>query len=350
MVRRIVDTCTERGYPLKQDRSLNLVGVEGINLNGTFNDDRPDKWNDMFTIIQFKSDNPVIVSKSKCTTEPSDRYTRNPLNANGAARLDTGFHKNLWQVGSHRGYKALVQGGNVARLVRDANRNHRRDDRVTYETHRGINWHTTKTTNWSGSASPESIGSWSAGCTVVYDPNDFVAQRKLILNSDEVQKNPDYLFDYILLWSRWLGEKIKSVGKVDFSTSDLDTLARTVYGEARGESVKGKTAVAWTIRNRAEDSPKYGWSSNIAQVCKQPWQYSCWNQSDPNYNKLINLSVKDAKYLECKEIAEKVLKGELADPTNGADHYYATYIAQPSWAKGQKVIATIGTHVFFNIA
>lgn len=35
-----------------------------------------------------------------------------------------------------------------------------------------------------------------------------------------------------------------------FSDEDIDTLARTVWGEARGESLLGKEAVACVILNR----------------------------------------------------------------------------------------------------
>jgi spore germination cell wall hydrolase CwlJ-like protein len=35
--------------------------------------------------------------------------------------------------------------------------------------------------------------------------------------------------------------------------NDRDILARTLWGEARGESLDGKIAAAWTIRNRVLD-------------------------------------------------------------------------------------------------
>jgi spore germination cell wall hydrolase CwlJ-like protein len=34
---------------------------------------------------------------------------------------------------------------------------------------------------------------------------------------------------------------------------DRDILARTLWGEARGELLAGQIAVAWTIRNRVND-------------------------------------------------------------------------------------------------
>ena len=40
-----------------------------------------------------------------------------------------------------------------------------------------------------------------------------------------------------------------------YTEQDWDTLARTIFGEARGESLQGQVGVAWVIRNRA-DSPR----------------------------------------------------------------------------------------------
>ena len=37
------------------------------------------------------------------------------------------------------------------------------------------------------------------------------------------------------------------------SEKDRDILARTLWGEARGEGLDGQIAVAWTIRNRVFD-------------------------------------------------------------------------------------------------
>lgn len=37
--------------------------------------------------------------------------------------------------------------------------------------------------------------------------------------------------------------------------SDIDVLARTIWGEARGEGLGGQIAVGWCIRNRVEADP-----------------------------------------------------------------------------------------------
>lgn len=64
------------------------------------------------------------------------------------------------------------------------------------------------------------------------------------------------------------------------TAGDIDILARTIYGEARGEPWEGKIAVAWVVRNRAERGG--WWGDTIREVCLKPWQFSCWNETDPN--------------------------------------------------------------------
>jgi spore germination cell wall hydrolase CwlJ-like protein len=50
---------------------------------------------------------------------------------------------------------------------------------------------------------------------------------------------------------------------------DRDILARTLWGEARGETLAGQIAVAWTIRNRVNDGKdKSWWGEGYAGVCQ----------------------------------------------------------------------------------
>ncbi|HJR27754.1 MAG TPA: cell wall hydrolase, partial [Pseudomonas sp.] len=65
---------------------------------------------------------------------------------------------------------------------------------------------------------------------------------------------------------------------------DRDVLARTLWGEARGEGLPGQIAVAWAIRNRVNDGKaRSWWGEGYAGVCQAPYQFSCWNKSDPNF-------------------------------------------------------------------
>ena len=46
---------------------------------------------------------------------------------------------------------------------------------------------------------------------------------------------------------------------MSITEKDRDILARTLWGEARGESLVGRIAVAWTIRNRVNDGKDKSW-------------------------------------------------------------------------------------------
>lgn len=53
---------------------------------------------------------------------------------------------------------------------------------------------------------------------------------------------------------------------------DRDILARTLWGEAWGESLAGQIAVAWTIRNRVKDGKdKSFWGEGYGGVCQKPY-------------------------------------------------------------------------------
>lgn len=125
---------------------------------------------------------------------------------------------------------------------------------------------------------------------------------------------------------------------------EIDTAARTLFGEARGESIDGKIAVVWTIRNRAEQGG--WWGDSIGTVCLKPWQFSCWLPSDPNRAKLLALPRSDRRYKGCRRIVEEVLAGEHADPTHSSTHYCHVSIT-PAWAEGLEPVVVIGRHKFF---
>lgn len=132
--------------------------------------------------------------------------------------------------------------------------------------------------------------------------------------------------------------------------SDRNILARTLWGEARGESLDGQIAVAWTIRNRVFDGKaKSWWGEGYAGVCQKPYQFSCWNKNDPNYIYLSGARQIPPRELSQAQIAaDQVMAGKVPDPTSGATHYYATSMSKPPvWAKGAKQTLKLGRHVFF---
>lgn len=133
--------------------------------------------------------------------------------------------------------------------------------------------------------------------------------------------------------------------------SAVDILARTLWGEARGEPVRGIEAVAAIIVNRVkrtqERGGRYWWGGTIEQVCQKPWQFSCWNDNDPNRAKLEAVNEKDRSFRICLRVARRAAAGVLDDPTRGSTHYH-TKTVFPPWAKTRLPAAEIGNHLFYN--
>lgn len=131
---------------------------------------------------------------------------------------------------------------------------------------------------------------------------------------------------------------------------DRDILARTLWGEARGESLAGQIAVAWTIRNRVNDGKtKSWWGEGYTGVCQKPYQFSCWNKNDPNYAYLSGAKpIPFREFAQAQIAADQVMSGKVPDPTGGATHYYATTMQKPPiWEKGAKQTLQLGRHIFF---
>lgn len=126
------------------------------------------------------------------------------------------------------------------------------------------------------------------------------------------------------------------------SAEDLDIAARTVWGEARGESFAGKLAVAHVICNRAVTNYM---GDTLAAVCKKPKQFSCWNSDDPNREKMESLGKDDPAYQDCLTAVSLALVSD-EDPVDGARHYYSKAINAPYWAADATRTFNIGNHIF----
>ncbi|MBX3495667.1 MAG: cell wall hydrolase [Parvibaculum sp.] len=131
------------------------------------------------------------------------------------------------------------------------------------------------------------------------------------------------------------------------NATELDVLARTLFGEAASEARRGIEAVAAVIINRVADRR---WPSTARGVCLQDRQFSLWNVEyrDSDQNSIRALSVTDANgtFRVCLDVAQDALSGRLADPTGGAHHYYAPKKANPPWKSAAKSSLTIGNHIF----
>ena len=129
------------------------------------------------------------------------------------------------------------------------------------------------------------------------------------------------------------------------TNEDLKIWALTVWGEARGEDVRGQLAVAWVIYNRATKKNK-----SIKDVCLQRYQFSCWNPDDPNHKLIANDSfdVGTKGYWNAIDAIQGVIRVQGAlDVTLGATHY-CTLNTHPYWANNKDPCVIIGNHKFYN--
>ena len=118
---------------------------------------------------------------------------------------------------------------------------------------------------------------------------------------------------------------------VSANSSNVELLARIVYGEARGEPYAGQVAVAAVVLNRVEDSrfPK-----TIAGVVYQAGAFDA--VADGQINMTPNQSAYNA--------ARDALNGW--DPTYGSVYYYNPSTATNKWIKTLPITVSIGKHVF----
>lgn len=133
--------------------------------------------------------------------------------------------------------------------------------------------------------------------------------------------------------------------------TEEEVLARTLYGEARGELLKYGHKALWAIGhviiNRYKEKTWYG--KTVKDICLKPYQFSCWNKNDPNFRVLTQHNIIDDIFALCKKISGMLLfhLGN-EDFTNGANHYHSKLILPP-WAKDKRSTYTIGNHIFYKL-
>lgn len=131
---------------------------------------------------------------------------------------------------------------------------------------------------------------------------------------------------------------------------DQTVLAKTLWGEARGEGKAGMRAVAAVVLNRLR--VRYRGCDSVAAVCLDPKQFSCWNGDDVNLPLMQRLgATPDLDYQNALDIAAQAMAGQVPDPTLNSKHYVATTLpaaAMPTWLRGKAPAVVIGRHAFYN--
>lgn len=116
-----------------------------------------------------------------------------------------------------------------------------------------------------------------------------------------------------------------------YSDSDVNLLARLIYGEARGESYVGQVAVGAVVMNRIKSS---SFPNTMAGVIYQGYAFTAVADGQ------INLTPNET----AKKAAKDAMNGW--DPTYGAIYYYNPKTATSQWIFSRQTTVTIGNHVF----
>jgi N-acetylmuramoyl-L-alanine amidase len=115
------------------------------------------------------------------------------------------------------------------------------------------------------------------------------------------------------------------------NSSNVNLLARAIYGEARGEPYTGQVAVGAVIMNRVRSSK---FPNTIAGVIYQSGAFDAVSDGQ------INLTP-DAT---AKKAAQDALNGW--DPSYGAIYYFNPSTATNKWIWSRPMTVTIGKHRF----
>lgn len=154
----------------------------------------------------------------------------------------------------------------------------------------------------------------------------------------------------------------------DVDLDQMHCLAKNIYFEARGESSRGKTAVANVTINRVNSSR---YPDSVCDVVYQAVHSTWWKE---NHNRLVpvknmcqftwycdgksdaimltdyqgnTIKANMDAWIESIEIARLALEGTLPDLTQGATHYFNPRLANPRWQYAFTQVAIIDNHTFF---
>ena len=102
--------------------------------------------------------------------------------------------------------------------------------------------------------------------------------------------------------------------------AERDRIIRTMIGEAEGESEIGQAAVAHIIFNRLNVNTRQ-FGKTIKQITR-PEKFSAWLKTKEG-NPRVNVPKSSEAYKKMSVVFDKVLSGEIEDPTNYATHYWS---------------------------
>ena len=111
----------------------------------------------------------------------------------------------------------------------------------------------------------------------------------------------------------------------------------TVYGEARGESLRGQAMVAQVIRNRVEANR---WPGSYCGVVRQPRQFDGYKARGRTH--VDSQAWARAAYMTANVLNQRLDLGRCGRAT----HFHATYV-RPAWSYKLTRLCQVGNHIFY---
>tara|TARA_R110001592_G_scaffold45033_3_gene144167 strand:- start:132 stop:701 length:570 start_codon:yes stop_codon:yes gene_type:complete len=164
--------------------------------------------------------------------------------------------------------------------------------------------------------------------------------------------------------NKYIRIDVPTVPEKAIDINQMHCLATNIYHEARGETVRGKFAVAHVTMNRV-NSDRF--PNTVCNVVYQSQMRTNWKgESVPKRHKCqfswycdgksdaIILRTAEGNIIkynmnaweESLKVATAVLKHNIHDTTYGATHYFNDKLADPYWADHYVQVAVIDNHVF----
>lgn len=119
-----------------------------------------------------------------------------------------------------------------------------------------------------------------------------------LLAQDAKNWDDDELFNCLNILREKVGGKLKAPKRKDVflkmynlqpEEQELLGSVLTLFGESRSTSDEEALIVMKTFDNRKKDAQKECKNANLLDVVLQSWQFSMWNNKDPNWKKAISL-------------------------------------------------------------
>lgn len=188
-IKKVYEKKNYQFFSLDKSYNLNIIGVRSIN-------NIPNSFDDNILIVYKDGNKQERLLSFKATTDPGLYWLQHPMNIDGTAIMVPGQYLSCYQLGLHKGYRALVQVGPMT-YIRDINRDNKLDFELMNDPKKIIHG-VFATDLHRANEVHESIqvDKWSAGCQVIADPIDFAMLINLCDKSAELYGNK---FSYSLL-------------------------------------------------------------------------------------------------------------------------------------------------------